>query len=405
MQLVPTQHFPYRTCTQVSCPLCTRGKALFQVKPFLKNQEFEASSPAPFVGHYGYPKVNVGVLSPAMPTEEAWKFDAPREWAAKNATTNDIVRYRSSLVNSRFHMHIKNNEKFLEVGQDAGLASKPIDVAIKLSRLPAFRWSADTHVAPLGPQAQLKDVALTSNPHIPRHVDKVFSDTDLKAVDAMQYLYKHHFDENYLTRMLSVGTMGIGKNRKLVPTRWSITATDDTLGKQLLKKVKDFSRFVDYSCHFGGYLGNYFLVLSFPEIWSYELFETVVKDNTQQLTFTRDNEGYTGRKTYVEETAGGYYASRLPVLEHLIQQKRQGSVLVIRFITDEYTVPLGVWVVREAIRKSLQVTPLTFVSKELLLEYALGFIQNKFGVPMQQLLSKSVLLKEMRQQSKLSSFL
>ena len=406
--LIRTEHFPFKTCGNSSCPLCTRGNALFKVKPFLNKEEFESSSPAPFVGHYGYPKINVGVLSPSLPHDEIWKFDAPQQWARDNESIAQIVTYRSSLINSNFKMHIKQQNKLLELSQDIGLAAKPVDIAVKLKRLPAFRWSFDSHTAPVGPRAELKKAEATSNPKIPRHVDKVFSDTDLKAAQALQYLYKHNFDENYLSRMLSVGTMGIGKNRKIVPTRWSITATDDTLGKQLIKTIKDYSRFTEYSCWFGGYLGNYFLVLSLPEVWGYELFETLVPDNASAksiLSFITDAEQYTGRKCYAQETAGGYYASRLAVVEKLAQEKRQGRMIAIRFITSEYTVPLGVWVVREAIRKSLQSKPLHFSSLSLLLQYANDFVKNKFTINPKQFLDKSVLLKELRKQSKLSDFM
>jgi hypothetical protein len=37
---------------------------------------------------------------------------------------------------------------------------------------------------------------------------------------------------------LSIGVLGLKKDKKLVPTRWAITATDDILAKKLLEKVK-----------------------------------------------------------------------------------------------------------------------------------------------------------------------
>jgi len=73
-------------------------------------------------------------------------------------------------------------------------------------------------------------------------VQKVYYDTELKANDALIYLYENRFDENFLSRILSVGNVGLKINRKLVPTRWSITATDDALSKHLFNEVKKFNQ-------------------------------------------------------------------------------------------------------------------------------------------------------------------
>ena len=195
--------------------------------------------------------------------------------------------------------------------------------------------------------------------------------------------------------------MGIGKNRKLVPTRWSITATDDTLGKHLINKIKKFNE-IDYSAFFGGYLGNYYLMLCFPEVWSYELFEMHVSNPKHFMT---DNEPYEGRKYYAGNTAGGYYTVRLAALEKLNQMKRQGSVLALRFITGDYTLPLGVWVTREAARNSMQSKPIEFSSKELMLEYARKLIKKKFKCDLDIQLKQSILFKNIKQQSKLIKYL
>ena len=118
-----------------------------------------------------------------------------------------------------------------------------------------------------------------------------------------------------------------------------------------------------------------------------------------------DYEPYESRKYYAEETAGGYYTVRLAVLEKLNEMKKQGSVLALRFITGDYTLPLGVFVTREAARKSLQSKPIEFSSMELMLEYAKKLVKKKFNFDLNNILNKSVLLKNMKQQSKLINFL
>ena len=394
-------------CGRAVCPIIAKSEAMFKVKN-LTEKDFFGSSPAPFVGHYGYPYVNVGILSPPAITEEAWKYDAPRHWAIDNYEIPQIVDYRSALINSRFKAQIKSSRnRFLELSQEIGMASKPVDVEVNLEKKPFVSLRFIPELAPMGPKGELKKARATENPKIHTKVDKVVSDTDLKSVDAMIYLYKNEFDENFLSRILSIGTLGIKKNRKLVPTRWSITAVDDTLGKNFIKRVKDYND-IDYQAYFGGYLGNYYLILFFSDVWSYELFETYLPNaswnTSKDIQFTTDYESYSGRKTYAENCAGGYYATRLPILEKLLSLRRQGTVLALRFITGEYSVPLGVWVCREATRKSLGSKPETFKTKEEMLNYAKELVKNKFNYNLDYILKESKILKNIRTQTKLFSF-
>ena len=221
-------------------------------------------------------------------------------------------------------------------------------------------------------------------------------------------MYKKGFEENTLTKLISTANLGLKKNRKLVPTRWSITAVDDTLGKDLIEEVKKFS-VGDYQLYFGGGWGNYYLIMFLPEVWSYELFEMYLNKKPNPWSqkgffYSTDYEPYPGRKKYAEETAGGYYACRLGILEKMLNNKQQNSCLVLRFISNEYNIPLGVWVCREATRKSLQEKPLSFSTQELMFKYAHNLIKNKFGFDLKLLLNQSKLLKEKQQQKRLIEY-
>jgi len=288
-----------------------------------------------------------------------------------------------------------------------GLAKEPVDMEISLTKKPAFSLSFGQDVMPHGPNVRLKTARITENPKVPVAVEKAFSDTDLKASNALESLYKKDIDEHYLARLLSIGNLGVKKQRKLVPTRWSITAVDDTLGKKMISEVKDFPVH-DFSVHFGGFLGNYYIAIFFPEVWSYELFESYAGRSTwhdsDALTVMTDYEPYDGRKDYAFETAGGYYAARLAVLEHLKKRKKQASVLLLRFITGEYYAPLGVWVVREAVRKTMSSNPMMFDSKELMLNYVRGLARKRFSIDVNILFGQSILLRSINLQTKLSSF-
>jgi hypothetical protein len=266
---------------------------------------------------------------------------------------------------------------------------------------PSFSLSFNQKAAPHGPNVKFKKVQITENVNVKRHIDKVVSDTDLKAADALTYLYKKGYDEHALIKLISVGNLGIKPQRKLVPTRWSITATDDILGKNLISQIKDY-QWYDYAAYFGSYLGNYYLILCFPDAWEYEIFETIT---IEDASFSTDYEPYEGRKKYAFDVTGGYYTVRLAILEKLKELKRQSSVLALRFINPaEYIAPLGVWVTREASRNAMQNKPITFASKELMLVYAKHLIKKKFNVNINNILGASILLKNQKTQKKLTDF-
>lgn len=364
-------------------------KAFKQAKPLTLKQDFEGSAAAPFVGHYGYPAVNVGLLAPPQHVSDVWKFDAPRFWAANNHSIQNVVDYRAGMIKSTFTSNVRKMEKLVEIAQDVALAKNTLDVDVQLKKKPRLAFTTDSWHAPLGPSSALQKVSVSGNPKIPTKVQKFFDDTDVKAVEAMTTLFSKNIDETRLSRMLSVGAFG--KKRCLVPTRWSITATDDMLAKDVLKKVKTLP-VGDIKVHVGDYLGNYYVLMFFDQPWSYELFEMYV--NPGELQFSTDYEPHKGRTKYAQQCAGGFYSVRLAIAEQLSSDKRQCSVLALRFITDEYLLPLGVWVTREAARNSLNSKPIRFASRELMLTYVKKLCKKKFGVDVNPILQKSMLLKQ-----------
>jgi len=386
------------------CPLYRKALSMYRIRDAIKTPSFAGSSPAPFIGRFGYPHVNVGLLAPAELGEHVASYDNPRGWAASNTSIPDVVQMRTSLINSRTNLNVRSQSKVLDIAQEVSLAAKPVDIDVELEKIPGTNVRLDGTMAPMGPSAQLRAVTLASNPHVRTRVERVFSDTDLKAADAMTLLYDHGIEENQLSKMLSTATMGIGANRKLVPTRWSITATDDTIGKKLIGRVREFSHRHEYAAYYGGFMGNYYLCLVFPEVWSYELFEMFVPSIVNGTAkYATDNESYDGRKNYAENTAGGYYTVRLAIAEQLCRLKKQASCLALRFVTDEYTVPLGVWVTREATRNAMNTAPRFFSSRDDLLRYAKTFVHQRFGLDGDKLLARSKLLRAQAQRS-LSAF-
>src|SRR3989338_158026 len=391
--------------------LIAQSGAMFQIIKELKKEDFFGTSPpSVFVGSNFYPNLNVGILSPPAETQDAWIHDAPNFWSEQDFTIKQIALLRSALINSRFNVNIKDvrkEGKFLDKAKEIGIAKKPVDVEIKLNKAPEIRFDFEKITMPMGPRASLKQITITENVKVDNKVEKVVNDVDLKSSDALNYLYENGFDENTLTKLLSIGLLGLKKNRKLVPTRWSITATDDTLGKNLIGYMKDYKLIEDYQLYTGSYLGNYYYILMLPEVWQYELFEGYLPRSLWNLDegikFATDSETMFGRKAYANNTVGGYYSSRLSMLEHLAKIKKQASCLVIRFETPEYNMPLGVFVVRNAARKTLANNPLKFESKEALLEKTKELIKNKFNYNISNVYKQSKLLRSLTQ-SKLFHF-
>lgn len=349
-----------------------------------------------FVGRYGYPNINVGLVGLGDTIKDE-KFDNPHLWADKGYDINTIINLRTQMINANFKTDIKGS-RLKDLYQELSLSAKPVDTEIKLEKPPTFRLSFNAEATPFGPTIKLEQARITENPKIPEKVDHIIND-DLTATESLNILYDKGFDEHYLTKVFSVGNLGKNTNKKLVPTRWSITAVDDTLGKDAIKEVKDY-KFSDYRLYFGGYQGNYYIILMFPEPWSYELFETLVKTGE----FMTDHEDYYGRKSYAINTVGGYYAARFSILQKLKSMKRQATVLALRFITDEYWAPLGVWVVREASKKAMSAEPIEFTDKDSMIKYATEFAKKTFGYDLNKILNASVLYKNMKTQKKLSDY-
>ncbi len=186
-------------------------------------------------------------------------------------------------------------------------------------------------------------------------------DRDAAAATAVAELYTSGIGTDHISRMLSLGLLG--KKRKLVPTRWSITASDDMIGKLLKETVLDGRQVNDYYLFSGEDLGNHFEILLLPRPFSFELVEIWRARSVwaEEGFIGGDREDAQAKKQY-SSLAGGYYAARLAVLEHLAGQGRQAGVLAVREISESYWAPLGVWVVREVARSAMRSPPARFGS-------------------------------------------
>lgn len=368
------------------------------------------SPPSIFIGSkLKYPLVNVGILSPLERDENAWIYDDSKYWANNDFQINDVLKLRDNLLNSRFQTKVQDSRtgnKFIQIAQEIAIASQPVDLEIELKNKLDFKRSTDRVLTTNGMRARLKEAKITGNVKVNQHVDRVIND-EIKSVEGIETLYKKGFNEYTLNKILSVGVLGLKKNKKLVPTRWSITATDDTLGKLLLKKVRDYPIIENPELFYGEFLGNQYLIMLFPDVWSYELFELYLPKSSWnpsgEIKASTDYEDFHGRKEYAFATAGGYYASRLPIIEYLNSIKRQASVLAIRLETPSYWAALGVWVVRESVRKALM-NKKKFSDDNELTESTKKIGKIKYNFDISEILKKSRLLNQIKTQKKLKEW-
>jgi len=235
---------------------------------------------------------------------------------------------------------------------------------------------------------------ITTNPLIPRKVDQIVLDRDVPAEVAAAELYSAGIGVDHLSRLLSIGLLG--RRRRLVPTRWSITASDDMIGKSLKDMVLDFPEVKGYYLFSGEGLGNHFEIFLSPQPFSFELIEIWRPHSlwAEEGFIGRDGEGARPKKDY-SPLAGGYYAARLAVLERLLRWGRQAGVLAVREVSEEYWAPLGVWLVREVARKAMSSSPLHFDT----LSSAREILASHLRTPAASWLRKSVLLRGSAQRS------
>lgn len=381
-----------RLCGWRVCPLYSRIQVMPKIEQSL-DKEFFGPSTSVFVGHNFYPNVYAGPLV-AIDSENLEIMDSPQEWFGK--PYGEIIRFRSLVLRSKSRENIFSRSKFVEQNQELALAKKPTDVELKFKKKPEISFEFSDIAQPMGPSGSLERFRITENPAIPRKTEKITND-ELKAEEAGFLLYRHGEDVYKVSTILSSGILGLEERKKLVPTRWSITATDDMIFRKLVPEVRGYEQISEYLVFSSEYLDNHFLFLLMPGNWEFENFEAWSPGsswsfNLKKTEILEEYEPFQGRKAYANLQAGGYYASRLAVIEYLHRIKRQARVVGFREIHEGYTIPLGVWVVRETARNAFLSKPLKFPTPN----EALKHIGSRLKTNVNEYVRKSVILKQRR---------
>jgi len=386
-------------CGLTSCKILDSHKRKSKIFSEIKNNSFEGSSPPGlFVSWNNYPNVSIAPLSSPFFSQEIEFFDEPEKWFG--FSSEKIIEMRESLIQSGKKTDVfsaLNPSRELSEIQESVMAVSPLNVSVELNKILSDKISFDFLSVPSGPKAELKKFSLNENPKIPKKVDYITSDTDLLSTKGLEELYDSNVSVNSLQKILSAGLLGLKKKRKLVPTRWSITAVDDTISKKLIEKIKYFKETDFIQLFQANYLDNHFFVLLLPGSWSFEQLEAWKADSVwvqgKETKIMADFESFKGRKNYASDVSGAYYASRLAVTEFLFEKRRQSKVIVFREIGQEYSLSLGVWLIRETVRNALKKKPLRFFDLDL----ALTYIGRKLETPINLFKRESKLLDSLNQ--------
>jgi len=386
---------PYcKICNSYNCKIKEHS---FLLGRALSIKEFSGSTPPEiFVGRWNYPNVYTGILSPEE-YGDTTLLSSPESWHEKNLSIADILSQRQKLIYARTSSHIKKQDsKFLSVFHEVAMTHKSVATEFKLKK-PIMKNDEQASNSPLITKAgELESAKLQENAPVKPKIDYLVNDYGLKSRDAIIEMDKSNIATSSIIKILSAGLLGLKKNRKLVPTKWAITATDDTISKEKLKKIKTYQELSEILIFNAEYLGNHYEFLLLPGMFSFEVIEISMKN----LGVWQDYESFFPRKTYAEDVTCAYYVNRLALTEYLERIKRQCQCIVLREVRPEYNVPLGVGILRETSREALSKMP----EKCNSLSEAFIAIQRRLKLPIEKWISKSVILKNYGKQKRLSQF-
>lgn len=391
-------------CGKAYCPILSKAELLVKHLPDLAKEEIDGSSPpGAFVGHVGYPKVYLGPLIPPSKGDTRI-LDTPELWLEKSI--QDIIDYRFSLIRGKSLVDVHDAAdpgSYLLDLHDMALSSASVEVDAKFRKKPRMAVSLSEDTQPFGPSALIREleVAASTGEH---RLEAVYYDGDELAVDGMAQLYHAGVEVSRIQRNLSLGMLGVQKQRKAVPTRWSITAVDDTLSKHLLEKVKHYPPIDKFQVYQYTHLDNVFNAILSPRNWEYECIEawfpgTAWNETGSAPALMGDHEPYAGRTTYAS-IGGCYYSTRLAAAEALERMQRQASTLVLREIRPGYILPVGVWNVRESVRAALRTRPVIFDT----FQEAVRWACKNFAIPPGTWANSSQLMHEEIFQRRLNQY-
>jgi hypothetical protein len=317
-------------------------------------KELEGYASGVIVGEKNYPQVRTHSISNENLTSSYFNNSN----LVKENYSKIIKEKARNILGSTNQIYVKKtDDRIKKELEDIYKSKKAIEFNSEYEKELTFDKLIVNKVAGIGgSKNNIKSVTATENTSTSKHIEK-YTENDIKSREAMLSLYKIGINENQIINLLALGTFGIQINKKLVPTRWSISAYDKTIESYLHKKILDYKIISSYEIYTYEDKGNKFTIIILPESLSFENFE-MMKGNK-----LIDYVNYNNKLGYKEpNTAGGFYSSKVAANEFLEKRKLQAACIVLRDITD-YELHLGVVFVRESVRECLKGKPIVFSNK------------------------------------------
>lgn len=391
-------------CGKPRCPIIVKAQSMAKQTPAMASNEILGSSPpGVFVGRLGYPRVSIGPMVP--PTfGDTSILDTPEDWLGR--PVDEIVDYRYSLVRGNTRAKVddaRDPPRLLASLQELAMAAKPVDTELKLAKPPRRILTLSEDTQPYGPSGPL-DRFKIDNPSVDRRVQTAYYDRDLGAAGAVGELYRKGVLVTRIQKAFSLGMFGVGPRRRIVPTRWSITAVDSSISLELIDQIKHWPTIDEYRVYGFRAYDNQYVAILLPEPWRFEWIEAWFP-NTTWNQFTKapymigDFEEYFGRTKYAR-VGGCYYSTRLAVGEALGRERKQAAAIVLRETYPGFIMPLGVWNVRESIR-ALMRQP---YERHETFRGAMNSALAKLVIPKSKWVNESVLISRELTQTKISSY-
>lgn len=359
-------------------------------KTLKPTKEIEGYGASAIVGEKNYPQLKI--YNSSNEDKESSFLNSNK--IVKKDYSQIIKHKAKNILGNTNNIYIKKtNDKVLNQIQDIYKARKEVEFTSKFESELKFNKPIINKLSGiLGTKNELLNVELNENAKTSKQIEK-YSTNDIKSKEAVIRLYEKGINESQIINLLTLGNFGVEINKKIVPTRWAITAYDKTIENHLYNKILKYKLIENYELYFQKDKGNSFLIILFPDTYSAENYEFMT--NWQASDYVGINNKL---KKIEPDTAGGLFATKLAINEHLNKRKKQAQYICLRYI-DNYEVPLGVVFVRETIREAMKNKK--FITSNFI--ELKSFLNQNYNLFNEYFLSSQT-LKEKKNQKKLNDF-
>lgn len=367
---------------------------------FKSSNQIDGFASGAIVGEKNYPNLKVHSISNNLKENSFFKT---ADIVKKDYS--EIIKLKArNILGSTSNLNVKSfNDRITREISDIYKSKKEVSFSSEFEddlKFEKIILSKESGV--IGANNNLKSLEANENISVSNLIEK-YTSSDIKSREAIIELYEKGVNEHQIINLLALGSFGIEINKKLVPTKWAISAYDQIIEKYLFDKIRNYKLIDDYRVFYYENKGNFFLVILFPHFLMGEMQE-VMPNKWNGSDFFNNFNKLDKEKPSI---SGAYWANKVAIFEYLNKIKRQASFLSIRII-DGYDLPLGVVFVRESIRAGMRRESgdvrkewrgMRFGTKEELD----GYLREKFG-DFYLCYKNSKLVFEMKKVRKLNDF-